>query len=313
MNCSHLFGPVQSRRLGVSLGVDMVPAKICSLNCVYCECGATTSLTVERKEYVSSEALIAELDAYLGKTPSLDYITFGGSGEPTLNTGIGRVARYLKKHYPRYRRALLTNGTLFHLPEVRKECADFDVVLPNLDAVSETVLFKINRPHPSLDSGVIIKGLSVFRKWYKGGVWLEIFIVPGINDAPAELNALADASRAIKPDRVQLNTLDRPGTCEWVRPATSEELQRIAGIFAPLQVEIITRISRSSLFQEKISVTPESLCSLVSRRPSTVDEIAGMTGLSLSKVAEALSSLTASGFLTTYTVGSRTFYRTSNQ
>jgi wyosine [tRNA(Phe)-imidazoG37] synthetase (radical SAM superfamily) len=310
MKYSFLFGPVQSRRLGVSLGVDMVRSKICSLNCIYCECGATTALTLERKEYVPSDEIIAELKAFLEKAPALDYITFGGSGEPTLNTGIGRVARYLKKTFPRYRCALLTNGTLFYLPEVRKECADFDLVLPNLDAVSEKAFSKINRPHSGLENAAVIKGLSIFRKGYTGTVWLEIFIVPGINDAPEELNALADAARSINPDRVQFNTLDRPGTCEWVRPATSDVLRSISIIFAPLPVEIISRIGRNPRLQEKFRVAPESIRSLVARRPSTVEEIAGMTGLTINEASAELSALTSSGFVTAYTVGIRTFYRT---
>jgi wyosine [tRNA(Phe)-imidazoG37] synthetase (radical SAM superfamily) len=241
MNYSCIFGPVQSRRLGVSLGVDMVHAKICSLNCVYCECGATTTLTLQRREYVPTDKIIAELSSYLKAGPVLDYITFGGNGEPTLNTGLGHVVRFLKKTFPRYRRALLTNGTLFFLPEVRNECTEFDLVLPNLDAVSGEVFTKVNMPHRDLDNAKVIKGLAAFRKEYKGAMWLEVFIVPGVNDTSSELQLLGDAARTINPDRIQLNTLDRPGTCEWVKPAAGDKLRDMIRFFSPLPVEIISR------------------------------------------------------------------------
>lgn len=309
INYSCIFGPVQSRRLGVSLGVDMVRSKTCSLNCVYCECGATTTLTLERREYSPADTIIAELRAYLKTGPALDYITFGGSGEPTLNTGLGRVARYLKNKFPGYRRALLTNGTLFFLPEVRKECLGFDLVLPNLDAVSGAVFSKVNRPHPDLDNAVVIQGLSAFRKEYKGAVWLEVFIVPGINDTPGELQLLGETARSINPDRVQLNTLDRPGTCDWVIPAAGDMLQSVAKYFYPLPVEIITRHAQNMPLWDRTGVTPETIRSFVARRPSTLEEIASVAGMTINETSAMLSALTASQSIISYTVGTRTFYR----
>jgi wyosine [tRNA(Phe)-imidazoG37] synthetase (radical SAM superfamily) len=309
MNYTHLFGPVLSRRLGVSLGVDMVTAKTCSLDCVYCECGRTKVLTLERKEYVPADELIAELTDYLKTGPSLDYITFGGSGEPTLNTGLGRVIRFLKKDFPSYRCALLTNGTLFFLPEVRKACIAFDLVLPNLDAVSRAAFNKINRPHRDLNSEKIIKGLSSFRNEYKGTIWLEIFIVPGINDSPEELEQIAQNARMINPDRVQLNTLDRPGACDWVKPASVERLNTIADFFSPLPVQIISRKESSPSLWEFSRVNPDTIRSLIARRPSTVDEISRMAGLTINQTSAMLSDLTASRSIIPFSVGSRTFYR----
>jgi wyosine [tRNA(Phe)-imidazoG37] synthetase (radical SAM superfamily) len=310
MKYLYLFGPVQSRRLGVSLGIDMVRSKICSLNCVYCECGKTSELTLERKEYVPSDAIIAELEEYLGTTPVLDYITFGGSGEPTLNSGIGKVVRFLKKSFPRYACSLLTNGTLFYLPEVRSEVMAFDLVLPNLDAVSKRAFNKINRPDPELDNNRIIEGLSDFRKEYKGTIWLEIFIVPGINDTPAELQLLKEAARRINPDRVQLNTLDRPGTCDWVKPATIDHLQSISSVFAPLPVEIITRQAQNFPLWKGTNISTESIRSLLARRPSTLEEIASLTGLTVNEARAILSAMVSSGSIALHAAGKRTFYRT---
>jgi wyosine [tRNA(Phe)-imidazoG37] synthetase (radical SAM superfamily) len=218
------------------------------------------------------------------------------------------VVRFLKKTFPRYRRALLTNGTLFYLPEVRNECAEFDLVLPNLDAVSDAVFSKVNRPHDDLDNAEVIKGLSAFRKEYKGKIWLEIFIVPGVNDTPGELQLLGNAARAINPDRVQLNTLDRPGTCEWVKPAAGDELRNIVRFFSPLPVEIITRQEQNPPLRDRSAITPEIIRSLVARRPSTLEEIAGMAGLTINDASAMLSALTASRSIISYAVDGRTFY-----
>jgi wyosine [tRNA(Phe)-imidazoG37] synthetase (radical SAM superfamily) len=201
---------------------------------------------------------------------------------------------------------------MFRHREVRKECSGFDVVLPNCDAVSGSVFSKINRPHPRLDSSSVIRGLAAFRKEYNGALWLEIFIVPGVNDTPGELKALAGAVRAINPDIVQLNTLDRPGTCEWVRPATGGELRKIAGAFNPFPVEIITKAGRDAPPPVKVSAKHESLRSLVARRPSTINEIAAMTGLTFNEASKCISSLTDAGLITVCTAGGRTFYRASD-
>jgi wyosine [tRNA(Phe)-imidazoG37] synthetase (radical SAM superfamily) len=310
MNYRYLFGPVQSRRLGVSLGIDLVETKRCSLDCVYCECGSTADLSLERAEYIPATAIIAELDDFLSRTPALDYITFGGSGEPTLNTAIGPLIRFIKSSYPRYKCALLTNGTLLYLPEVRKAIFPFDIVLPNLDAVSHTAFEKLNRPHKNLQNRTIIEGLIAFRREYAGTIWLEVFIVPGINDTPSEIALIRATALRIKPDRLQLNTLDRPGTCDWVKPAPLDRLQAIARDLAPLPVEIISRHSADPALWKAMEVTADSIRSLIARRPSTIEEIAALTGITINETALVLDSLLKTGSITSPTVGNRTFYRT---
>jgi wyosine [tRNA(Phe)-imidazoG37] synthetase (radical SAM superfamily) len=309
MNYRSLFGPVHSRRLGVSLGIDFVDSKRCSLDCIYCECGRTASLSTVRAEYVRAETIIAELTDFLAGAPRLDYITFGGSGEPTLNTAIGPVVRFIKSSFPQYKCALLTNGTLLHLPEVRQEALPFDIVLPNLDAVSPEAFTKINRPHADLDNSVIINGLIAFRAEYKGTIWLEMFIVPGINDTPEEIALIKEASLRIAPDRVQLNTLDRPGACDWVMPAPLTLLQSIARDLAPLPVEIITRNARNLALWKKGDVSLDAVQSLIARRPSTVEEIASLSGLTINESLGLLSTLIEKKALSSHTVGNRTFYR----
>jgi wyosine [tRNA(Phe)-imidazoG37] synthetase (radical SAM superfamily) len=309
MRYSFLFGPVQSRRLGVSLGIDMVQSKICTLDCVYCECGATAALTLERKEYAPAAAIIRELESYLGDKPKIDYLTFGGSGEPTLNTALGPVVAFLKKSFPEYPCALLTNGTLFYLPEVRREVLPFDMVLPNLDAVSDAAFAKLNRPDRGLDTTRIIDGLIDFRKEFTGTIWLEVFIVPGINDTVEELKLLKEAAQKINPDRVQLNSLDRPGACDWVTPATVDQLLAIARAFAPLPVEIISRQPLPPASEQTISAGQEAIKSLIARRPSTIEEIASHCNLTINEANAVLARLVASGSVAVEMVGKRTFYR----
>jgi wyosine [tRNA(Phe)-imidazoG37] synthetase (radical SAM superfamily) len=312
MDYSFLFGPVQSRRLGVSLGIDVIHSKTCSLNCVYCECGKTTELTLERREYADAAEIITELTDYLSGKPALDYITFGGSGEPTLNTGTGRILRFLKESYPQYKCALLTNGTLLHLPEVREELLAFDIVLPSLDAVSDRVFAKVNRPHRTLRNHTIIQGLIEFRKAYKGLLWLEVFIIPGTNDTPEELALFKEAIKEINPDRVQLNSLDRPGTCDWVQPASSEKLREIAAFLAPLPVEIISRKTNdagAAPLPPAADRSRDAILAMIARRPSTVEEIATLAGLTINDAERILSALERSHRIEKQVTGNRSFYR----
>ena len=224
----YLFGPVSSRRLGASLGIDLLPFKTCTLDCVYCECAGTTDLTLCRKEYVPVHDVLAELDEVLQKGPALDYVTFAGSGEPLLHSKIGEIINWIKDHFPFYAVAVLTNGTLLQHKEVRAQLSRADLVVPSLDAVTETMFQKINRPHSNLKCWEVISGLVQFRREYRGEICLEIFIVPGMNDTPAELEQIRHVISSINPDRVQLNTLDRAGAEDWVQPATEEELKKCA-------------------------------------------------------------------------------------
>ncbi|ACL69859.1 radical SAM protein [Halothermothrix orenii] len=239
MKLKYIFGPVLSRRLGKSLGIDLIPFKTCSLDCVYCECGKTDKLTLERKEYVPTEEVINELKKYLYNRPKLDYITFSGSGEPTLHKGIGEIISFLKDNYPEYKVALLTNSTLLYRNQVISEIKGCDLIVPSLDAVSEEIFQKINRPVSGLNAELIVKGLINLRKNYNGKMWLEIFIIPDLNDNKKELMLFKEAINRIKPDKIQLNVLDRPGTENWVKRIPEERLMEIAEYLGD-NVEVIT-------------------------------------------------------------------------
>lgn len=210
----------------MSLGVDLVPHKVCSLDCVYCECGHTTKLTLDRKEFIPFTKVTNELEHYFTNNPNPDYITFSGSGEPTLNSRISDVLKFIKKLKPEVPIAVLTNGTLLSRKEVRNELLVTDIVLPSLDAATEMSFQKVNRPHHAIKIEEYIKGLIDFRNEYKGEIWLEVLIIPGYNDDKENLILLKETIVKIRPDRVQLNTLDRPGTVEGIRSATYSELEK---------------------------------------------------------------------------------------
>jgi len=306
MGYTHLFGPIISRRLGKSLGVDCITAKTCNLDCIYCECGATTNRTMERREYVPLSALAAELTDYLKNKPALDFITFGGSGEPTLNSELGAMARLVKRDFPEYKTALLTNGTLLYLPEVRDAIAVFDCVLPSLDAISEKIFALVNRPHPELNVGRMLNGLEIFSREYSGALWVEVFIVPGVNDSDAELALFKQALQRINPTRVQLNSLDRPGTCDDVSPASPRRLREIAAFLSPLPVEII---SRSASVVPLTTETQTALLSTLQRRPLTLEEIAQAIGQTINDCAAVLKQLETEKKIASSVVNNRRFFK----
>jgi Fe-S oxidoreductases len=304
----YLFGPVPSRRLGISLGIDLVPHKTCALNCVYCECGQTTNLTCERREYVPTDRVIAELDDYLATAPDLDYVTFAGSGEPTLHTGIGEIISFLKDRYPRYRVAVLTNSAFLTDPEVRAALMQADLVVPSLDAVSEEVFERINRPCPGLTAGQVLAGVVTFAREFPGEIWLEVFIVPGENDTEEELLRLKDAIAAIGPDRVQVNTLDRPGTEIWVQPATPGAIERIASMLGG-NAGAIGAAPEGRALPPEVEDAVEIILATIRRRPCTPDDIAVLTGLRPAEVAKCLRLLEARGRVEPVRENRGVFYR----
>lgn len=304
----HLFGPVPSRRLGISLGIDLVPFKTCTLDCVYCECGRTTCFTLERTEYVPTDAVLAELENFLAGNPQLDYITFSGSGEPTLHSGIGKIICYLKKNYPQYKIALLTNGTLFHLPKLREEIKPVDMVLPSLDAASEEVFRQINRPDPTLDFKTFLNGLIEFRQIYTGKIWLEIFIIPGINDFDAEIERFRELLPRIKPEKVQLNTLDRPGTESWVRPATRELLEKIA-VRLEWPADIIASFHYDKTLKTESTNIEAQILQTIKRRPCTVEDLSTILGLPPTELNKYLKSLILRRQIITKELGRGIFYQ----
>ena len=311
MKYKHLFGPVASRRLGVSLGLDLVPYKYCPLNCVYCEVQRTTHLTTERSEFFPLEEILGELDGFLKDRPQLDYITFSGAGEPTLYLRIGEIIRHIKTNYPQYKLALLTNSVLFDDPGIRQDCLPCDVVLPSLDAVSQDVYEKLNRPRAGLTSASLIAGLMLFRKEYSGQIWLEVFILPGVNDTEQEVYLLRDTIADLQPDIVQLNSLDRPGAEDWVEAASPESLSRIRDIFMetlPMPVEIIAKAEYIKADHPVDAIAGEMIQSILIRRPCTAEDLASTLNLHINEISKILRRYSAEGLISSHREARGVFY-----
>ncbi len=232
---SAIFGPVPSRRLGQSLGIDPIPAKTCNWNCVYCQLGRTVPLINERREYIPRDEILAELSATLEahQPGEIDWITFVGSGEPTLHSGIGWLIREIKK-ITTIPLAVITNGSLLYLPEVRQDLLAADAVLPTLDAGNAQLYRKINRPWPELTFERLIEGLKSFRLEYKGKLWVEVMLVEGLNDSSQALTEIAMVLKEIHPDQVHINLPTRPPAEEWVRPPSQAAVLRAISILGEI-------------------------------------------------------------------------------
>ncbi len=309
----YLFGPVPSRRLGMSLGVDLVPKKVCSLDCVYCEVGETTKLTLEKKEYLLLSKIKEELTHYFKNNPDPDFFTFSGSGEPTLNACLKDVLQFIKEMKPQIPVAVLTNGTLLFDPEVRDALLDADVVLPSLDAATQAVFEKINRPAAGLTIEKYIKGIIDFRQVFKGKIWLEVFILPGYNDSQEELLALKNAIEKIQPDDIQLNTLDRPGTVSGLHGATRQELEDVKTLWQLDSVHIISAAPERKNIQSYRSDIETAIVETVSRRPCTLDDLTKILGLHINEVNKYLDVLTADNKLEVIEEGRGFFYQLKNK
>ncbi|TWI68152.1 wyosine [tRNA(Phe)-imidazoG37] synthetase (radical SAM superfamily) [Desulfobotulus alkaliphilus] len=286
----YVFGPVASRRLGLSLGVDLLPSKTCTLDCIYCESGPTTRKTLLRKEWVPTEAVIAELAQILDESPELDSVTFSGSGEPTLHTGIGRIIDTIHGRWPGYPVTVLTNGTLFWQEEVRNDLIHADRIIANYDAASPEVFETLNRPYPGLFPDRMLEGLVAFREIFTGELWLEIFVIPGINDRDREIDAIAAASAKIRPDRVQLNTLDRPGTESWVTSAGDTLLERFQRRIAAAELtgKVQCAGNAAAMDEEQLK---KNILSMVLRRPVTLEDVVRTQGVDREKAFEVLSGM----------------------
>jgi len=296
MHYQHLFGPVNSRRLGLSLGVDLVPYKYCPLNCVYCEVQRTTHLTLKRQEFFPLEEIASELLDFLAEGPRLDYITFSGAGEPTLYSRIGEIVAFLKQDFSDSKLALLTNGVLLNDPSLRREILPCDLILPSLDACTQDTYVRINRPHPDLLVSDLVEGLVTLRSEYRGVIWLELFIIAGVNDGEKELVCLTEAIQRIQPDKVQLNSLDRPGAEAWVRPAGTRALNRVRARLQEALTMPVEIIAKAHTGFAELPIPEEILDRLKAtllRRPCTAEDLAVSLGMHINEVSKYLRQLKA--------------------
>jgi wyosine [tRNA(Phe)-imidazoG37] synthetase (radical SAM superfamily) len=299
---SHLFGPVNSRRLGLSLGVDLVPPKTCTFDCIYCEVGRTTDLTLQRRPY-AADAIIQEVGDYFRQAHRApDFITLAGSGEPTLNAEIKKIITAIKQATD-IPVAVLTNGALLHQAEVRQALDQAEVVLPSLDAAQEETFRRINRPIAGLSVAMLLSGLKAFRREYRGQIWLEVMVLKGINDNEAELDSLKQALAAIAPDKIQLNTAVRPVVDASAGPLNREEMESIAAYLGE-KAEVIAASEQSS--PGGAGATDRALMEMLARRPMTARDLATALGLPLPQMEKRLHRLKNAGLIC------RDFYRQEN-
>jgi wyosine [tRNA(Phe)-imidazoG37] synthetase (radical SAM superfamily) len=302
----YLYGPVPSRRLGRSLGVDIIPFKACTLDCIYCQLGKTTCKTVQRKEYIPVEDVLAELKQALDAGLEADYITVGGSGEPTLHSGIGRLIEGIKK-LTKIPVALLTNGTLFYISQVRADCAGADVILPSLDAGDEATFDKVNRPVEEVTFNRLVEGLCELRRQYRGLIWLEVFLIERFNTESPQIAKIADAIKRISPDKVHLNTAVRPTAEPGVEKVSVEKLESIA-LRLGSNCEVIADFvsGRCGKATDTISQT---LFSILKRRPCSLNDLCSVLGLSATDVMTSIEALEKHGEIYRETKAGQTFFK----
>ena len=275
-----IFGPIPSRRLGISLGIDLVPYKTCTMDCIYCECGKTTNQTTERKEYFPTDLALKQIDEALDRHPHIDFFTFSGTGEPLLHSGIGTIIAHIKKKYPDIKVCLLTKGVPLMDPEVRRECAAIDLIVPSLDGSNEEEFQKMNRPAKGLTIRTVADAVIEFRKISRAQMWLEIFIAEGVNDSVESAKRFLRYVREIQPDKVQLNTLDRPGT---------EHNVGIPGGRAAKRSE--SKDLSTEEYNDRIIATCAS-------RPCTAEDLAESLGFQKPNLEAHLRRMEKAGFIT---------------
>jgi len=306
----YIYGPVPSRRLGLSLGIDIVPAKICTLDCIYCQIGRTTEKSTVRRDFFDVQTVLDELKARLEKGGQVDYITIGGSGEPTLNSHLGALIDGIRA-LTDVPVAIITNGTLLYRPDVRAECAKADLVMPSLDAGDAAVFEAVNRPDPDISIEKLISGLVQFRREFSGQIWLEVFLIEGINTDPEEIERIAAPIQRIRPDRVQLNSAVRPAAEKGIEAIGRDRLAAIARQIGD-HCEIVGAAPESRI-DPHVERTCEDVISMLKRRPCSVEDICTGLGIHHHEVVKHIGSLLEQGVIVAECQGTTTYYRTDTR
>jgi wyosine [tRNA(Phe)-imidazoG37] synthetase (radical SAM superfamily) len=302
----YLYGPVPSRRLGSSLGIDLVPRKICTYDCIYCQIGKTTQKTLIRKEYVPVKEVLGEVRLFLKEeSSSIDHLSLSGSGEPTLHSKIRQIIREIKE-VSSIPVAVITNGSLLYDEKVREDLLQADIILPSLDAGSYEIFMRINRPHPDLSIEKVIQGLVEFRKAFKGQIWLEILFCKGVNDKPEELKKMKEVIESIQPDLIHLNTVVRPPSEEWVLTLDKAEMERIKD-FLGKKAEIISEFDRHLLPIPEQNLK-EKILKILKRRPLSLADLSIKMGIFPGELEQSISLLVKEGDIRIRVFGDTIYY-----
>lgn len=300
-----MYGPVLSRRLGLSLGVDLVPYKTCDYDCIYCQLGRTTDKISVRRPFDNPLLILDELKLKLDSIEELDYITISGSGEPTLNSELGIIMGGIKK-MSGVPIAILTNGSLFTDKDVADACMLADLVVPSLDAGDEETFNRGNRPTGGLTLGRIVDGMVSFRTKYPGQAWLEVMLVLGINTRDEQVEKIRNLAGRMDPDRIQLNTVARPPAEAGVRPVDEGTLARIATLCGA-KVEVVASL-RGSGATIGIEADTEEILGLLARRPCTASEISDALSVHPTIAVKVLAELVGKGVLCLKSTDTREYY-----
>jgi wyosine [tRNA(Phe)-imidazoG37] synthetase (radical SAM superfamily) len=292
--------------LGLSLGVDVIPKKLCSLDCVYCEVGVTDKRGLARKEYLPANEILAEVKEVIAEYPGLDHITISGSGEPTLNSKIGDIIRGIK-HMTNVPVAVLTNGTLLDNPEVRRDLMDADIVSPSMDAVSEDVFEKVDRPNPKLRIDTIIDGIKAFRREYKGRMWVEILFVKGMNDHDEEVFKMKQVLDEIQPEKIHLNTVIRPPAYAIAQPVGEDRLKEIQKILGE-RSEVVGVFKETHKTLEH-NADGQAILALLKRRAMTVDQMTESLAMRKEDIITSLDQLDLGKFIKSYFFNGEVYYQ----
>ena len=301
----YIFGPVPSRRLGRSLGVDLVPFKTCTYDCIYCQLGRTTGKTMQRKEWVPIDIVIDQLKAKLSSNKP-DYITLSGSGEPTLFSQLEELISRIKD-ITDIPVAVLTNGSLLWLPEVRKALKSADMVVPSLDAGSSRIFQYVNRPHLDITFSKMLQGLVEFRRDYSGQYWLEVFLLAGVTTPEAEVNRLKTCIAAIQPDKVQVNTVTRPPAEGFAESVPKKQLETITKKLYE-KAEVIADY-RGVHKEEDFSIRCEDILTLLKRRPCSIEDIAAGLGIHRNEVVKYIEELSSEDKIETRPQNQQLYYK----
>jgi wyosine [tRNA(Phe)-imidazoG37] synthetase (radical SAM superfamily) len=284
----YTYGPVPSRRLGFSLGIDVIPFKHCTFDCIYCQLGKTTNRTIVRAEYTPACDIIREIEQALIIKRNIDYLTFSGSGEPTLHARLGYLITTIKR-LSEIPVAVLTNGSLMFLPGVRDDLGHADVVAPTLCAATDEMLQRINQPMPGITLEKIIQGLIDFRRMYRGALWLEVMLVQDMNDADEHIEKLITCTRKIAPDKIHLNTVVRPPREKKARPVPLERLEAIKHKFGE-RCEIIAGFKKQA-GAGRSGDQYADIINVIRRRPVTLDDIVRFTNIHPREILKYLEQM----------------------
>ena len=300
----YLFGPVPSRRLGRSLGVDLIPFKRCTQDCVYCQLGETPCTVSERAEYVPMDAVLSELERWKASGGQADHITLAGSGEPTLHLRFDEVFKWVRER-TEVRSVLLTNGSLLYLPAVRRSAALADKVKVTLSAWDEASFQQIHRPAQAITFERLVEGERAFREMYSGELSVEVFIVDGMNSQIEQCRKIAEIVRSIQPDRIDINTAVRPPAVAGVQPSSPEHLQELAVLFGDRAV-VTASFKQTDVSTEIVS--SEMLLGLIKRHPSGAKQLAQEFGVSPKELKQTLALMVSEGQLLMQDRGGETYY-----